>query len=227
MENGYFQLAEGRMERAKISSVRFVIDPLSEENFRMLFAEGHYSEIIAVLNGYRSSLLAASDFPGNASDLLRWLLRACFWQGEYSSVQEINQSLRANHPMAALSSFYETLGLLEQNRLDEASARLAVLETGNRIPPFMIEYVRARIAFDRKQYTEALQYLANVTLAHSRDSEWTPAGVFLEGMIYKKTGQTETVAYVAEELTLGWPESIWSRRAAELKESRTEQGETP
>lgn len=80
----------------------------------------------------------------------------------------------------------------------------------------------AQTAFNHGEYTEALQHLAQVSLAHRRDSEVTPAAVFLEGMIYKKTGQTNAAAYVAEELTLGWPESVWSRRAAELSESKTE-----
>ncbi len=84
------------------------------------------------------------------------------------------------------------------------------------------QFQLAQIAFDRGEYTEALQHLAQVSLTHSRDSERMPAAVFLEGMIYKKTGQTNAAAYVAEELTLGWPESVWSRRAAELKESKTE-----
>jgi hypothetical protein len=87
-------------------------------------------------------------------------------------------------------------------------------------------FEQARLAFEREQYTEALQHLAQGSLAHSRDAEWTPAAVFLEGTIYKKTGQAEAAAYAAEELALGWPESIWSRRAAELNESTTEQGES-
>jgi len=79
------------------------------------------------------------------------------------------------------------------------------------------QFQRAQAAYDQGEYTEALQQLAQVSLAHSRDSAKTPSAVFLEGMIYKKTGQTNAAAYVAEELTLGWPESVWSRRAAELK----------
>jgi hypothetical protein len=36
-------------------------------------------------------------------------------------------------------------------------------------------------------------------------------------MIYKKNGQTNAAAFAAEELMLGWPESVWSRRTEELK----------
>jgi Flp pilus assembly protein TadD len=80
----------------------------------------------------------------------------------------------------------------------------------------------ARIAFDRGEYTEALQHLAQVALTNSRDFDQMPDAVFLEGLIYQKTGQTEAAAYVADELKFGWPESVWSRRAAELNGSKTE-----
>lgn len=117
------------------------------------------------------------------------------------------------------------LSLLDQNKFDEAETFLTSLDGKEGLAPVAIEYARARLAFGREQYTEALQHLAQISLLHGRDAELTPAAVFLEGQIYKKTGQTNAVAYVAKELTLGWPGSMWSRRAAELKESKTEQGE--
>jgi hypothetical protein len=75
----------------------------------------------------------------------------------------------------------------------------------------------ARLAVEQGQFTEALQNLAQITIVHSRDGEWVPAALFYEGVVYKKTGQPEAAAYVAEELTVGWPTSDWSRRTEELK----------
>ena len=111
----------------------------------------------------------------------------------------------------------QVLGLLDQNRADDAAALLeTVPKTDNAFSP-MKEYLQARLAFERGQYTEALQHLAQVENFGGRDSEWLPASVFLEGMVYKKTGQTEAATFAAQELVLGWPESVWSRRAEELK----------
>jgi hypothetical protein len=75
----------------------------------------------------------------------------------------------------------------------------------------------ARLAVEQGHYKEALQDLAQITIGHSRDGEWMPAALFYEGMVYKQTGRPEAAAYVAEELTVGWPASDWSRRAEELK----------
>jgi hypothetical protein len=83
--------------------------------------------------------------------------------------------------------------------------------SGAQIPP------EAQLAFERGQYTEALQQLVPVMVTADRNAEWFPAALFLEGLIYQKTGQTEAAAYTADELSLGWPDSVWGRRAAELK----------
>jgi hypothetical protein len=75
----------------------------------------------------------------------------------------------------------------------------------------------ARMAVEQGRYKEALQDLAQITIGRSRDGDWIPAALFYEGMVYKQTGRPEAAAYVAEELTVGWPSSDWSRRAEELK----------
>jgi hypothetical protein len=223
VESGYLQLAEGRVEKSKISSVHFVTDPLTVDRCKALLAEGHYDEILGGLGAYRSSLLSAAGLPGNSEGLLRCLLEAFFWKEDYSSVQEISSSPQiVGTPIAVLASFYGSLAVIEQGRLDEASAQIAQLEKQLGITTVMGEYARARIAFAREQYVEALQHLAQGKLAHSRNAEWTTASLFLEGMIYNKTGRAEAAAYVADELGIGWPESIWARRLAELKGSKTE-----
>ncbi len=110
---------------------------------------------------------------------------------------------------------HQVLGLVDQNRLDEASVLFETVRNTAGTSP-MGKYLVARLAFERGQYTEALQHLSQVMLSGGRNSEWLPAAVFLEGMIYKKNGQPEAAAYAAEELVLGWPESVWARRRAEL-----------
>lgn len=111
----------------------------------------------------------------------------------------------------------QTLKLLDQNRTEEAAVLFETVRNTEAGSSTMGKYLSARLDFERGQYTEALQQLAQVMISGERNSEWLPAAVFLEGMIYKKNGQAEAAACAAEELTLGWPESIWSRRAAELK----------
>jgi len=217
IDNGYIQMAEGRFELSKISSVQFNTDPLSAENCRILFQAGRYGEIVSGLADVRTSLQAAVGLPGNSSILLEWLLKASFWQGDYAAVNEMSRVLKSSS-----ASLYTTLGLIVQGRLEDAEIILKAIANRTDVSPVMLEYARARLAFSREQYKEALQYVAQADLLHRRDAEWEPATLFLAGLIYVKTGRTEAASYVAEELTLGWPDSIWSRRAAELKESKTE-----
>lgn len=221
IENGAIRMTEGRFDASAILSVQFTSGVPSEKNLQVLFDEGRYSEITDGLTDVRSSLLAAARLPGNGSVLLRWFLKASFWQADYETVTSAARSL--NDPAAQL---YVVLALIEQGRPDESEVLLSALETSRDVPPVMLAYVRARLAFSREQYKEALQYIAQVEVLHSRDREWDPAARFLEGMIYVKTGRAQAAADVAEELMLGWPDSLWSRRAAELKESGTE-GNTP
>ncbi len=111
----------------------------------------------------------------------------------------------------------QVLGLMDQNRMNEAFALLETVpkSENNGLP--LQNYLFARRSYERGEYTTALQYLAQVTTSFDRNSEWLPAALFLEGMVYRKNGQAEAVTYVAKELVLGWPESDWSRRAEELK----------
>ncbi len=112
---------------------------------------------------------------------------------------------------------YQVAGLIDQNRTDEALALFETARKTDKASPAMLEYLSARLAMAKGQYTEALQHLAQVTVVYSRDTEWAPAALFYEGLIYKQTGHPEAARQTAEELLLGWPESDWIRRAEELK----------
>lgn len=110
----------------------------------------------------------------------------------------------------------QVAGLLDQNRTDEAAALLETLPQAGSASVPLKDYLCARLAFARGQYTETLNALARAQMAGRPGDEWLPAAIFLEGMVYKKTGPATAAASAAEELKRGWPDSEWSRRAAEL-----------
>ena len=214
IEGGFLQLTEGRVDLPKISSVRFVMGTLPEDQIEAAFPEGLDRESFGVLKEMQPSLLAAAGLKGNAGVWLQALLRAYFWQGDYASAEELIQAPGAAGILPA-SPVYEALIRIGQNRPDESERLLASLDLPDGRP--VTAYVHAQAAFAQEQYKEALQHLAQVALAGSRDSEWTPASIWLEGLIYKKTGQDEAAAYAARELTERYPGGYWSRRAEELK----------
>lgn len=210
---------------AQVASAEFVFEGFSLEQCRALFDQGDHAGIIRRLAGEKSSLLAASSLKGNASDWLRLFFRAQFHSGDYAAARSTAQALRtAGGPLAIETAPYEILTLIEENRIAEAKKVFEALKPADSAAA---EFIRARLSVAGGDDKAALQYLARLQAFYYREAEWLPPAVFLAGQIYKKDGQIGAAAYAAEELTRSWPESIWSRRAAELKESETKQGESP
>lgn len=210
---------------AQVVSAEFVFEGFSLEQCRILFDQGDYAGIARKLAGEKASLTSAAALKGNATDWLRLLFRAQFHSGDYAAARSTAQSLRtAGSPLAAETVPYAILTLIEENRIAEAKK---VFEAWKPADSAAADFIRARLALASGDNKAALQYLARLQAFYYREAEWLPPAVFLEGQIYKKTGQTGAAAYAADELTRIWPGSIWSRRAAELKESETKQGESP
>jgi len=209
---------------AQVVSAEFAFEGFPIEQCRILFDQGDYAGIIRRLAGEKASLMAAASLKGNASDWLRLLFRAQFRSGDYAAARSTAQSLRtAGSPLAVETVPYEILTLIEDNRIAEATK---AFEAWKPADSAAAEFIRARLALAGGNDKQALQHLARLQAFYYREADWLPPAVFLEGQIYKKTGQTGAAAYAAEELTRIWPGNVWSRRAAELKESEIKQGES-
>jgi TolA-binding protein len=117
----------------------------------------------------------------------------------------------------AVRELKAVLMLIEKDQPAEAARALAAVNSPDAEAPAMTEFVRGRLSLAEKKYPEALQHFSNVIVFHSRDPEWMPAATFYEGAVYKRTGYTEAAANIAEELEMAYPDTVWSRRAAELK----------
>jgi hypothetical protein len=209
---------------AQAASVEFVFAGFSIEQCRALFDQGDYDGIIRKLADEKSSLIAAASLQGNAAEWLRLLFRAQFYSGDVAALRSTAQTLRtAGSPLSAETVPYEILALIGDGRITEATK---AFDTWKPADGAAAEFIRARLSVAGGDYKQALQHLARLQTFYYRETEWLPPAVFLEGQIYKKTGQVRATAYVAEELNRSWPGSVWSRRAAELKESETKQGES-
>ncbi len=114
-------------------------------------------------------------------------------------------------------SLEAVLALIDQKQPAEAARAFAALKNPEATSPALTEIVRGRLAMTEKKYPEALQHFSNVIVFHSRDPEWMPAATFYEGVVYKRTGYLVAALNIAEELELAYPDTDWSRRAAELK----------
>ena len=161
------------------------------------------------------SLLAAAGLKGNAARFLQGLLSALFWTEDSAAAERLIEAARASGVLPS-APVYEALIRIGQGRTGEAQQQIDALErAGLRAPA--LHYLRARAAAAQGQDKEALQHLAQVALSGSRDAEWTPAAILLEGGIYKRNGQDEAAKFAAAELTERYPGGYWSRRAEDLK----------
>jgi len=207
-----------------VASVEFSFDGFSIEQCRVLFDQCDYDGIVRRLADEKSSLMAAASLKGNGQDWLRLFFRAQFHSGDVAAMRSTAQDLRtAGSPLAAETGPYEILALIGDNRI---AAATKAFDASKATDNAASDLIRARLSVAGGKDKEALQHLARLQAFHYREKEWLPPAVFLEGQIYKKAGQTRAAAYAAEELTRGWPGSVWSRRAAELKESEIKQGES-
>ncbi len=207
--------------RVAVSTIRkidFSFDTLSVEQCEALFNAGEFEKLAAMLNTALTPLKPFEAFPGNLDPFLRWQMRAQFWTGQYDELRQRAELLRTRKSsFAAEAALYEVLALIEEDKSAEAATAFAAVNNPEADFPAMTELIRGRLAMAEKKYPAALQHFSNVIVFHSRDAEWMPAATFYEGKVYRKTGYLVAALNIAEELELAYPDTVWSRRAAELK----------
>jgi len=201
-----------------IANFDMAFDSLSLKQCETLYHAGEYEKLAELLNATLASLKPFESFPGNLDPFIRWQLRANFWAKKYEIMRNRVDLLKARKsPFASEASLYAVLALIEEKKMAEAGAAFEAIQKPEAISPVMTEVILGRLAMGEKKYPEALQHFANVVVYHSRDAEWLPYATFYEGAIYKRTGYLMAALNIAEELELAYPDSEWSRRAAELK----------
>ena len=135
----------------------------------------------------------------------KFLLVTILFSAFFAQAQDVVLNLKA------------VLALIDQDKPAAAARAFAAVKAPDMHTPALAEFVRGRVAFADKKYPEALQHFSNVIVFYSRDPEWMPAATFYEGLVYKKTGYLTAASNISEELELAYPDTVWSRRATELK----------
>ena len=205
---------------SQIKSANFIFEnDLSVDEFNVSIRLGTYDELISRIDSLLAPVKEGLTLPGNIDLYVQYRMRACFWAGKYDEARAEAKVLQSkNSTYAPLAEAYQILMQLEEGK---SVPELAVAYEQNKslknIPKAMNEYILGCLAMGDKDYEVALQYFANVLVFYSRDPEWFPAATFNEGLIYKKTGYTESASSVADELRIAYADSHWGVRANELK----------
>jgi tetratricopeptide (TPR) repeat protein len=203
---------------SQIRSAVFLLEGITSEDCQNLLECGAYDELAARLNDALASVEQGLEIPGNIDLYIQYKLRACFWIRQLDEAERCIGILRAkNSPLLPLAELYNVLILIERNRADEAAGMFKNRRNPDDGSASMSEYIRGRLAMNKREYEAALQHFANILIRYRHDPEWMPAATFAEGDIYKKTGYLEAAANVAGELMITYPDTYWGRRAAELK----------
>ena len=201
-----------------IANIDVEFETLSVEQCESRFAAAEFNELAAQMDAALAPLKPFEAIPGNLDAFFHWQMRARFWAGQYDSVLRRAELLKTQEsPFAAEAALYAVLAMIEEGQMADAATAFATLKNLEAALPTMTQFIRGRLAMAEKKYPEALQFFSNGVVFHSRDSEWMPASTFYEGMVYKRTGYLVAALNIAEELELAWPDTVWSRRAMELK----------
>ncbi len=201
-----------------IANFNMAFDAISIKQCNALYNTGEFEKLAKLLDAALTPLKPFESVPGNLDSFIHWQLRANFWTKKYNNVRRRADLLKTRKsPFATEAALYAVLSLIEEKKTAEATTTFAAIQKPEAVSPAMTEVIRGRLAMVEKKYPEALQHFANGVVHHSRDAEWLPTATFYEGVIYKRTGYLEAAMNIAEELELAYPDTVWSRRAAELK----------
>lgn len=203
---------------SQIKSAVFSFAGLTPADCELLMKRGAYEELAVRLNEALDPVKQGLGLPGNIDVYAQYKMRACFWIRRFDEAQDVIRTLQSNNSrFAALAGLYSVLIQIEQNQLEEAARTFQLVRDPDSISAAVSEFVRGRLAMDKREYEAALKSFSNILVFHSRDPEWAPAATFYEGLVYKKTGYLESASNVVSELTIAYPDAYWGRRAGELK----------
>ena len=151
-----------------------------------------------------------------------WLLKSQIWNNNYSEALESikylkNTNSKSNYLKAELYLIYI---LLEKNEIVSANNKFNKIKFSDNesIEP-MYNYLKARICFNKQQYSLALSYLANIVAYYSFNPEWMAPTLLLEAQIYYLNNKREKAFNIVQEIKWIYPNSNWSEKADSLFEN--------
>jgi tetratricopeptide (TPR) repeat protein len=195
-----------------VKSIEFRFSMISPSMCEKYFRAGDLESLASALSKHVGPVMQYSTFEGNLGEYVQWLLRAQFWLKDYAGAAESIDLLKGmpGGQYNNLAEAYRVLILLENKRLAEAEAAWGSLNREG-VPESMMAYVAAAYALERKHYREAIEAIAAILVFHTRDGEWMPAALALEAQVYMENGRMEQAGFVADELMMSYPGTMWSR----------------
>ena len=204
----------------QIQSAVFTFEePLTEEECVVWLKQGAYKKMVTRLDAFLAPVESGLALPGNLDLFVQYKMRAAFWAGDYAKAGATAKLLQGkNSTYAPLSRLYQVLILLEEGKkADEVAQAFKQINSPEKISVPAALFIQGRLAMSARNYDEALQLFSDILVYHGRNPEWVPAASFYEGVVYKRTGYLESVANIASELKIAYPDGYWGRQADELK----------
>ena len=162
-----------------------------------------------------------SKIESNLPLYFNWLLKSQIWNNNYLEALESIKYLKDTNSKSnyLIAELYLIYILLEKNEIDDAYNKFnkVKISDGELIKP-MYNYLKARVYFNKKQYSDALSYLANVVAYYSHNSEWMAPTLLLEAETYLLIKKREKAFNIVQEIKWIYPNSYWSNKADALLE---------
>jgi hypothetical protein len=202
-----------------ITDVEFRFPGLNLKMCETMFRSGDRTSLESMLQQNIEPVMAYSYLPTNLGGYMEWLLRVQVWNGNQAGAGKtigLMRKINDNRGVDAANLYFSLL-LLDQGKADQAKVVFDTVMKPEEVSVPMAEYLNARFAVESGDYRKTMQHISKILAFHSRDFEWMGPATALEARVYKETGQLEKAASVANELTMAYPGTRWSKLGEEIK----------
>lgn len=205
-----------------IKEITFEVD-LDDEEVEKLMKERKFGRVISKLERALKPFAEYSDIPSNLTPYNAMLMEAYYRTQEYDKTLIVAKGVASDDRDPELqekSRMYQVLALIDGGKAGEAEALIAKFGWDKNVaddaPPEKL-YIAAKLLALKKQYSEAMLYVAKVIAFNSQDLDWMQPAEMLCAEIYTELGLYDSAEEVCRQIELLYKDSTEFDQAAELR----------
>ena len=193
-----------------VSNIEFLFDDFNLQVCESLFKSRKLTSLEGLLEEI-SSLRKFSNFHGNLPNYYIWLLKSQIWNNNIDGAKKSIEFLSSSNDEKSkvLSALYNVYILLLENDYVYAKKYLSKIMNPDEVSEPMTLYLKSKIDFHEKKYSNSLEKISKIQALHAQDKEWIPPALILELNIYLEKKQYKKASTVIDEIKWSNPNSYW------------------
>ena len=193
-----------------VNNIEFLFNDFNLQICESLFKRGKYTSLEGLLEEI-SLLRKFSNLKSNLNIYYSWLLKSQIWNNNIEEAKESIEflSLSNDETSKVLSDLYNVYILLLEDDYINAKKYLSKIKNPDEVSESMTLYLKSKIDFHEKKYSNSLEKISKIQAFHAQDEEWIPPTLILELNIYLEKKQYERASNVIDEIKWSYPNSYW------------------